>query len=162
MPTLDKSLPALTITGLLTRRTVMAKMKNVKLADIRRTPRKHDALPQEMMNRIKQAWDLVKDGKPAGFAALEQFEEQFLHDAHPEREIEYWMKLGPRYVEMKETIANAGMAIPDDQKHMMIMALIGASMGADAARKELLSFVEYLQSTDDEEVRYDWSRLIKK
>src|SRR5437879_1975007 len=102
-------------------KSVSSKHKNIDPSKIKHK-RQHVEFTDAQTAKIRAAWALIKDS--GYFPGFERFEDGFLYDANPDREIEVWTAVGESYAAIKRTAADKFLAFPDESKKMLVVALV--------------------------------------
>jgi hypothetical protein len=109
----------------------MSKPKNVDLRNLRPGPIRHESLPPELLDRIRAVYEVI--GPYLG-TNLEQFEVDFMRDAHPHREVNVWIRITKAWLAYHEDFL-ANKTLPDEQERKLLAALTAISSGVqDVAR----------------------------
>lgn len=108
-------------------------IKRVKLSDLKDGPIRHETLPNDFIQRVKDFKQALAEVETS---SIESTLENFQRDAHPEQELILWEHIAKMY--QWTIVANAGLSLP--QKKEVLGLLIGLSMGQrDFSHIKLLS-----------------------
>ncbi|HVX13067.1 MAG TPA: hypothetical protein VHC22_17925 [Pirellulales bacterium] len=109
----------------------MGEMREIKLSEIRPGPVRHDGLPPELLEPIKDTYDTV--GRYVQ-NTLEEWELGFMRDMHPEREVAVWCFIASVWRAYHKEHLN-GETLSDDEERSLIGALTAISTGVLDARQ---------------------------
>ena len=98
----------------------------VDLSKLKPGPIRHESLPPELLEHVQAIYDVVG---PYLDATLEQFEIDFMRDAHPEREVAVWCNITAAWIAYHEQYLD-NEYLPDEDEKQLFAALIVISTGA--------------------------------
>lgn len=99
----------------------------VDLSKLKPGPIRHESLPLELLEHVQAIYDVIG---PYLDATLEQFEIDFMRDAHPEREVAVWCSITAAWIAHHEQYLDNEF-LADDDEAKLIGALIAISTGVD-------------------------------
>jgi hypothetical protein len=105
----------------------MSEPEHVDPSPLRPGPIRHEALPPELLDKIKALFDVI--GSYISMT-LEQFEIGFMRDMHPESEVALWCNITAAWLAYHDTFLN-DETLPDDEEKKLLGALIAISTGVE-------------------------------
>ena len=103
----------------------MSEPEYVDPRTLRPGPIRHESLPPDLLGLIKAVYDVI--GPHIGMT-LEQFENDFMRDMHPEREVAIWCGIAKAWLAYHEDFLG-NEVLPKEEEQKLLGALVAISTG---------------------------------
>ena len=109
----------------------MSEPKHVDPRELRPGPIRHESLPPDLLGLIKAVYDVIG---PHIDMTLEQFENDFMRDMHPEREVAIWCRIAKAWLAYHEDFLG-NETLPKEEERKLLGALVAISTGVEHVSK---------------------------